>query len=216
MKGKAMSFWQQFVEWVGRLWRVLAGRQPGTDEASRAFREELFHLFPFTQEAQDWFRREIGFQVLDLTSTTGGGGWYPHERTVRLNTAQYEAAIHELAHAWWHDRRHAQKDALVAAVQRLAQEADDYPVVGRLAYDYVHGIPTQPGFEQGMLLPREEWGTGGGPHGEWNDWEMYAGLASGCMADIRLLPGYLRTFYVSLFLLLPDDAPVPADQAPHR
>jgi hypothetical protein len=208
-----MSLWQQLVEWLQNLF---PRPRPTIDDASRAFREELFHLFPFTAEVQDWFRHEIGFQVQDHNSTTGGGGWYPHERAVRLNTVQYEAAIHELAHAWWHDRRHAQKDALVAAVERLAQEVDDYPPVGRVAHDYIHGIPTQPGFEQGMLLPREEWGTGGGPRDEWNDWEMYAGLASGCMADIRLLPHYLRSFYTGLFELLPDDAPVPTDQAPHR
>ncbi len=211
-----MSLWQQISAWLHRLWRAVSGGQPSTDEASRAFREELFRLFPFTSPAKDWLRREIGFQVQDFTSTTGGGGWYPHERTVRLNTAQYEAAIHELAHAWWHDRRQAHKDALVAAVQRLDGEADDFPAVGRLARDYIHGIATQPGFEQGMLLPREEWGTGGGPQDEWNDWEMYAGLASGCMADIRLLPGYLRPFYTGLYVLLPDEAPVPAEGAPHR
>ncbi len=182
-----MNLWQRIVQWLRGLRPAPAARRSITDLASRDFREELFRLFPFTPEAKDWFRREIGFQVLDHTSTTGGGGWYAHERTVRLNTAQYEAAIHELAHAWWHDRRPAQKDALVAAVQRLAQEADTHPKVGRVAYDYIHGIPTQPGFEQGMLLPQEKWGTGGGPHGEWNDWEMYAGLASGCMADIRAL-----------------------------
>ncbi len=207
-----MNLWQRFVEWL----RGLIKPRPITDAASCSFREELFRLFPFTSRAQDWLRREIGFEVLDHSRTTGGGGgWYPQERIVRLNTVQYEAAIHELAHAWWHDRRSAHKDALVAAVQRLAQEADDYPQVGHLARDYVHGIATQPGFERGMLLPQERWGAGGGPQNEWNDWEMYAGLASGCMADIRLLPDYLRPFYRDLFVLLPDDAPVPAERAPH-
>jgi hypothetical protein len=51
---------------------------------------------------------------------------------------------------------------------------------------------------------------------EGNDWEMYAGLASGCMADIRLLPDYLRPFYQGLFKLLPPEAPSPLDGAPHR
>lgn len=215
MKGKAMNLWQQLLEWLGLRPRP-EKRQPITDAGSRNYLEELFRFFPFTPEAKDWFRREIGFQVQDHSSTAGGGGWYAHERTVRLHTAQYEAAIHELAHAWWEDRRQAQKDGLVAAVQRLAQEADAYPKVGRVAHDYIHGIPTQPGFEQGMLLPREKWGSGGGPHDEWNDWEMYAGLASGCMADVRQLPGYLRPFYDGLFLTLPDDAPAPVEQAPHR
>lgn len=211
-----MDLWQRFIEWLGRFGSRPDKRQPITDAASGDFREELFRLFPFTPQAKDWFRREIGFEVKDHSSTTGGGGWYARERAVRLDTAQYEAAIHELAHAWWDGRRQAQKDALVAAVQRLAQEADTYPKVGRVAYDYIHGIPTQPGFEQGMLLPQTEWGAGGGPHDEWNDHEMYAGLASGCMADIRALPDYLRPFYSTLFHLLPADAPVPAEQAPHR
>ena len=30
---------------------------------------------------------------------------------------------------------------------------------------------------------------------ERHDWEMYAGLASGTMADLRLLPPYVRPFY---------------------
>jgi hypothetical protein len=84
-----------------------------------------------------------------------------------------------------------------------------------LAGHYVHGIPGQAGFEQGLLLPQQEWGTGGGPHGEWNDWEMYAGLASGCRADIRELPPYLRAYYTGLFRELPPDAPAPETGAPH-
>jgi hypothetical protein len=67
-----------------------------------------------------------------------------------------------------------------------------------------------------MLLPADQWGIGGGPQGEWNDWEMYAGLASGCMADIRLLPPYVRTFYRTLFTELEPDAPSPEAVAPHR
>jgi hypothetical protein len=34
---------------------------------------------------------------------------------------------------------------------------------------------------------------------ERNDWEMFAGLASGTMGDMRLLPPYVREFYVGLF-----------------
>ncbi len=194
--------------------RTPAHRPAGDAEA---FREEVFRLFPFAPQSAEWLRREIRLEVNDLSSVRGGGGWYPDQRKVALDTAQYEAAIHELAHAWWHDRRHSRKDELVAAVRRLADEPDPrYARARELAHHYVYGIPTQPGFEQGMLLPRHEWGRGGGPRGEWNDWEMFAGLASGVMADIRLLPPYLRPFYTGLFELLPDDAPSPVAQAPHR
>ena len=43
-----------------------------------------------------------------------------------------------------------------------------------------------------------------------NDWEMYAGMASGMMADLRLVPPYVREFYADMYELLPDDAPSPA------
>jgi hypothetical protein len=181
--------------------------------------EEVFDRFPFTARAQEWLRQTIHLEVLDRTSTVGGGGWHPDQLLVRLHTAQYEAAIHELAHAFWEGQRRDRRtrDALVAAVQKLAEDADPrWDRVRALAGHYVRGIADQPGFETGMLLPESEWGRGGGPRGEWNDWEMYAGLASGCMADIRRLPLYLRPFYGDFFAELPPDAPSPEELAPHR
>jgi len=181
--------------------------------------DELFRHFPFAEQAQDWLRTTIRIEILDGASANGGGTWHPDQNIVRLFTVQYEAAIHELAHAMWDDQRRdrLRRDMLVAAVQRLAQDADPrWERVRALARHYVYGIAEQPGFEQGMLLPEAEWGRGGGPRGEWNDWEMFAGLASGCMADLRLLPHYLRLFYEGLFDTLPDDAPSPEELAPHR
>ena len=35
---------------------------------------------------------------------------------------------------------------------------------------------------------------------EENDWEMFAGLASGVMGDMRLLPPYVRRLYAGLFV----------------
>lgn len=183
------------------------------------FLEQVFTHFPFTPQVQSWLRQNVRVEVLDENALTGGGGWYADQSMVRLNTAQYEAAIHELAHAHWHWKRKNRqaRDGLVAAVQRLAEDNDPRWIrVHTPAGHYIHGIPTQPGFEHGMLLPQKEWGTGGGPRGEWNDWEMYAGMASGCMADIRLLPPYLRPFFTDLFVELLSDAPSPEANAPHR
>jgi hypothetical protein len=202
------------VQWVTDALGALAPVQEAGD-----YLEEVFHLFPFTAQAQEWMRRTIRLEVLDRASTAGGGTWHPDQLLVRLNTGQYEAAIHELAHAFWEGQRRDRqwRDALVAAVQRLAQDADSrWERVHALAGHYVYGIAEQPGFEHGMLLPKSEWGRGGGPRGEWNDWEMYAGLASGCMADIRRLPPYLRRFYSDLFAELPPEAPSPEELAPHR
>jgi hypothetical protein len=172
-----------------------------TNPAVAAFRDETLERFPYTVAAKEWLRTEIDFEVVDLNSVSGGGYWIPEERIVHLFTAQYEAAIHELAHAWWHDRRIGQEDELIAATIALAQESDRrYKHMQGLAYGYIHGIPAQ-GWA-GMLVER-------------NDWEMYAGMASGMMADLRMVPAYVRRFYLGMYRLLPDGAPAPAQSAPH-
>ena len=50
--------------------------------------------------------------------------------------------MHELAHAWWHDRRHPLKDEMIEATVRLSEEHDPrYGDTARLAYGYVHFEP---------------------------------------------------------------------------
>jgi len=190
-----------------------SARQSGVvGDHAATFRADLFGRFPYVPEAQAWLEREISLTVHDLASTRGGGYWHPDRRLVELFSAQYEAAIHEYAHAWWHDRR-LQDNAtvrLMVAVVHLSEESDPrYAATTALAHHYVYGIeqqrdPNSPtGYWRGMLA-------------DGNDWEMYAGLASGCMADIRLLPDYVRPFYAGLFRLLPADARSPLEGAPHR
>jgi hypothetical protein len=170
-------------------------------EAVVAFREEVLSAFPYTDEARDWLSTAIDFEVEDLGSVRGGGYWYPDRNQVFLFTAQYEAAIHELAHAWWHYRRAGREDALIEAAIRLSGETDPrYTRLSGLAYGYVHGIPEQRW--AGMLVDR-------------NDSEMYASMASGMMADLRLVPSYVREFYSDMYRLLPDDSPSPAAEARH-
>jgi hypothetical protein len=170
--------------------------------AVAAYRDEVLARFPYTAEARVWLSTQIGFEVQDLSHTRGGGFWIPNENKVFLYSAQYEAAIHELAHAWWHSRRAGQEDAMIDVTLRLAEERDPrYARMQKLAYGYIHGIPEQNW--PGMLVDR-------------NDWEMYAGLASGMMADMRLIPPYARPFYEGMYYLLPHDAPSPAALAPHN
>jgi hypothetical protein len=176
-------------------------RSASTDPAVAAYREEVFAAFPYTEVAKQWLRTAVDFEAADLSSTRGGGYWQPDQNKVFLFTAQYEAAIHELAHAWWHYRRAGQEDTLIDATIRLSEERDPrYARMQGLAYGYIHGIAEQ-GWA-GMLVDR-------------NDWEMYAGMASGMMADLRLVPPYVRVFYDGLFRLLPDDASSPAAVAAH-
>ena len=168
---------------------------------ARAWFEDVFRRYAFTHQATSYFRT-LRLEAGDLSTEWGGGFWWGDQRLVQVRGAQDEAAIHELAHAYWHDAREDDTNArdLMDAVVRLSKERDPrYARAQRLAYDYVHGIPTQPdessptGYWRGMLV-------------EENDWEMFAGLASGVMGDMRLLPPYVRRFFAGLFVgASPDD-----------
>jgi hypothetical protein len=189
--------WSESASGDGALSAASADDSP----AVFAFREEVLTRFPYTDEARQWLSTAIAFEVQDLRSTRGGGYWIPDARKVFLFTAQFEAAIHELAHAWWHYRRAGREDEMIEATVALAEERDPrYARMAGLAHGYIHGIPEQNW--PGMLVDR-------------NDWEMYAGLASGMMADMRLIPPYVRPLYAGMYLLLPEEAPSPAATAPH-
>jgi hypothetical protein len=160
-----------------------------------AWFEDLFRRYDFTHQAMEYFR-SLRLEAGDLSAEWGGGFWWGDRRLVQVRGCQEEAAIHELAHAFWHDAREEGTNAreLMDAVVKLAEEPDPrYERAQKLAYDYVHGIPTQPdessptGYWRGMLV-------------EENDWEMFAGLASGVMGDVRLLPPYVRRFFAGLFV----------------
>lgn len=157
---------------------------------------------PLTPEAWNWLQKYgVRVQVRDRRATSGGGYWWPDKKLVDLFTAQEEAAIHELAHAWWHERRLQGNNAaeLIVAVVKLTEEPDPrFARARELANQYVYGIPAQldrnspTGWWRGMLV-------------EGNDWEMFAGLASGAMGRLERLPPYVRRFYRGLY-----DEPVSA------
>jgi hypothetical protein len=183
------------LQYFGGIFAALRGVFVGvggsaSQEAAWAFADEVMREHHFTPGAQKWLRANANLRVDDLTSRSGGGYWQPATREVRLFTAQHEAAVHELAHAWWHDRREPLKDQMIEATIRLSDEPDPrYRDTMKLAYGYIHGIPEQ-GWA-GMLVDR-------------NDWEMFAGLASGTMGDISKLPPYVRKLYEGLFEMPPE------------
>jgi hypothetical protein len=168
-----------------RRWLGAPAAGASSAEEMWVFADRVMRDHHFTPGAQRWLRDNVRLQVDDLTSTRGGGYWAPDRREVRLFTAQDEAAVHELAHAWWHDRRHPLKDEMIEATVRLSAEKDPrYASAAKLAFGYVHGIPEQNW--PGMLVDR-------------NDWEMFAGLASGTMGDMSKVPPYVRRLYEGLF-----------------
>jgi hypothetical protein len=151
---------------------------------------------PVTATAWTWLKNYgVTVKVRDGSSTRGGGYWWPERKLVELFSAQEEAAIHELAHAWWHERRlHGANAAeMMVATVKLTEESDPrYGRASELARQYVYGIPGQAdknsptGWWRGMLV-------------DGNDWEMFAGLASGAMGQLDRLPPYVRRFYEGLF-----------------
>jgi hypothetical protein len=158
------------------------------------FRDEVLVRYDFTPNAQE-ILRTVPVEVKDLSQPHGGGYWLPSERRVVLNGIQDEACLHELAHAWADEagfyvdphpddpNKLGRHFAFRRDVDRAATEPDPaYARVAFLAWEYTHGNP-KTGFV-GM---------------EEIDWERFAGLASGVMGDIRLMPPYLRQWYEPLF-----------------
>lgn len=146
---------------------------------------------PIRERAWEWLQYYgVRIEVKNPHSTHGGGGWYPDSKLVELQTAQEEAAIHELAHAWWHELRKDPevRKAFSAMVRRLSEETDHrYRRAQELARVYENGEALT-GFK-GMFEA----------DGTVIDWEQYAGLASGVMGKTELLPDYIRGFYAELF-----------------
>lgn len=186
MAGNVQSRVQQlFGALVGRFRGTVSASSGPGQESEWAFADSVMRAHHFTSGAQTWLHSHVNLRVDDMSSTRGGGYWMPATREVRLFTAQHEAAVHELAHAWWHDRRHGREDEMIEVVVRLSADKNPlYAETARLAFGYVHGIPEQNW--AGMLVER-------------NDWEMFAGLASGTMDDMRKVPPYVRKLYDGLF-----------------
>jgi hypothetical protein len=150
--------------------------------------EGLFRRQPFDTPAVGYFRtlrREVG----TLDEPMGGGYWFGDRNLVLLRGTQDEAAVHELAHAWWESRRLSERDALMRLLGELGSHPPrGFPRIAELANVYCNGIksqkdPSSPtGYWRGMLA-------------EDNDHETFAGFCSGVMADATQMPPALRRFY---------------------
>jgi hypothetical protein len=157
-------------------------------EDVRAWFEDLWQRAAFDSEAVEYFRT-LRLEIGTLDEPMGGGYWFGDRSLVMLRGIQDEAALHELAHAWWERQRDTQRDALMDVLRDLGNTPPvNYPRIAELAKVYCHGIPTQKdessptGYWRGMLA-------------EDNDHETFAGFCSGVMADASQLPPALRAFY---------------------
>lgn len=73
------------------------------------YREKVFYRYGFTTEARSYLRGtriEVAniFEEKPL-GLSHSGYWKPNTKSVRLNTANDEVAIHEFGHAWWEQFR---------------------------------------------------------------------------------------------------------------
>jgi len=166
-------------------------RMAPADDA-RAWFDGLWRRQPFTEEAIAYFRT-LRLEMGTVAEALGGGYWFGDRSLVMLRGAQDEAAVHELAHAWWERERSARQAALLDLLRRLGNEAPaaGFERVAELARVYCHGIPTQ-------LDPSSPTGFWRGMLAEENDHETFAGFCSGVMADAAQMPPDLRLFYRGL------------------
>lgn len=77
---------------------------------SFGYREKIFDRYNFTSEARAYLRSKTQIEVVFLETKrpvglTHAGLWKPGSKTVKLNSANDEVAIHEFAHAWWEEKR---------------------------------------------------------------------------------------------------------------
>jgi hypothetical protein len=160
------------------------------DDARHWF-EQLWLRQPFTPQAVAYFRT-LRLEVGTLDEPMGGGYWFGDRKLVMVRGTQDEAALHELAHAWWEQHRGRRRDDLMGVLRVLGQTpSPDYARIAELAHVYCNGIPSQKdpssptGYWRGMLA-------------EDNDHETFAGFCSGVMGNAKQLPPTLRAFYTGL------------------
>ncbi|HET6316867.1 MAG TPA: hypothetical protein VFG86_10430 [Chloroflexota bacterium] len=162
-------------------------RMAHPDDA-RAWFEGLFMRYPFTTQAVSYFRT-LRLEVGTLDEPMGGGYWFDDRKLVMVRGTQDEAAVHELAHAWWEQHRKVRRDSLMGVLESLGRTPPaDFDRIAELAHVYCEGIATQKdessptGYWRGMLA-------------EDNDHETFAGFCSGVMGRAADLPPELRSFY---------------------
>src|SRR3954465_4023141 len=117
-------------------------RMAQPDDA-RAWVEDLRPGHPVAPRAVASFRA-LRLEIGTLDEPMGGGYWFGDRGLVMLRGTQPEAAIHELAHAWWERERGTARDDLMAVLRSLGTDAPHgFPRIGELAHVYCHGIKTQ-------------------------------------------------------------------------
>jgi Ser/Thr protein kinase RdoA (MazF antagonist) len=154
----------------------------------REFVAFILPRYNFRKEAADLILDNCEFFLLDEMSTRGGGRiTYTTPCFVTFDTSQHEAAVHELAHAWWYLRGATAADTeqqirrlLSAFLYEATQDGSEYALVRYLCRVYRECM----------------WAA---DQNRWNHDEVFSGLASAVMGDLSLFPPDLRCIYAQMF-----------------
>src|SRR5690349_10595999 len=84
----------------------------------RAWFEGLWRRQRFATPAVEYFR-SLRLEIGTLDEPMGGGYWFGDRRLVMVRGTQDEAAVHELAHAWWELQRVTRRDDLMQLLREL-------------------------------------------------------------------------------------------------
>ncbi|OGD85162.1 hypothetical protein A2696_00265 [Candidatus Curtissbacteria bacterium RIFCSPHIGHO2_01_FULL_41_13] len=191
---------------------------PGYNDAN-SLREFIFCAFGFREEAASRIRNTTSIVVKDLNSTSGGGLWYAVSRKVELLTAQREAAVHELSHAFWEDERgdSQRRLSLVKDLIKLAtldkNTNSQYVNAINFAYEYVWGTGDWKGmfcaYDQKTCVNKDPRNLTDQEVIDFTrsyiilDHEIYAGFSSWTMGKINSgshqLPSFMATHFTEEF-----------------
>lgn len=187
--------------------------QPFAD--ANTFRDFIFKSFGFTNTAIAYIENNSSMAVKDLKNACGGGGgWMPGDKKVEVNCTQYEAALHELSHVWWHGYRLQNPDmvkGLAKDVVRMANGEGATTEAANFAKGYVNGIGdwkgmycTDNGCADTKNIQDSDFDlTEAAKNAKIIDWEIYAGLSSWTMGRFkdgtRILPQYMWKYFEPQF-----------------
>ncbi|MDP3973826.1 MAG: fibronectin type III domain-containing protein [Candidatus Daviesbacteria bacterium] len=188
---------------------------PASFGTADIFRDVILSAYGFTDNASKFIKDNSKISVTDLSgSCAGGGGWQPQSQTVTLNCAQHEAAVHELAHVWWHTFRLQNPEMAKGLARDLVRLAngDGSATAVAFAKTYVQGdggsfegmYCTDNGCADVQNIKDSDFDlTEAASNAKIIDWEIFAGLSSWTMGQFksgtRALPSYLWKYFEPMF-----------------
>lgn len=173
-----------------------------TSAQDALFRDSILTQAGFSQSAAQHIVETSSF---NLNTDGSGGGWSDQIRNVTVSN-QSEAAVHELSHVWWHDKRvndpELKNDFVNAFIEMSKMDPVQFPEYAGaidLAKIYVNGDGSWEGMFPGVSDVNNLTTSDYNDYGKIIDWEIFAGGASASMGNLDYFPPNVRKYYAELF-----------------